>query len=361
MGIMARLFGRVERRESQPFTDAIVSALAAQAGGVSIGDPGGLAALEVAAGLYSRAFADATVEGSPAAVAALTPQVRSLIARDVIRRGESVHLIEVEDGGIRLAPAGSWDVRGNAPEASWWYRADLFGPSGNVTRHVPGAAVVHCRWAVDPSRPWYGISPLGWARLSATLAANLETRLGEEAGGAVAHLLPIPLAEPDGDAADDDTDPLAQIRKDIAAARGRTAVVETTAAGWGEGKAAAPQADWQPRRIGADPPATLAELRSDSGLWVLGACGVPPSLATMPADGTGQREGWRRFLHGSVEPLGKLVAAELSAKLGGPVRLNFDSLFASDLSGRARAFQSMVGGGMDVGKAAALAGLMGAE
>jgi hypothetical protein len=36
-------------------------------------------------------------------------------------------------------------------------------------------------------------------------------------------------------------------------------------------------------------------------------------------------------------------------------------MFASDLSGRARAFQSMVGGGMDVSKAAALAGLMDAD
>ena len=33
-------------------------------------------------------------------------------------------------------------------------------------------------------------------------------------------------------------------------------------------------------------------------------------------------------------------------------------MFASDLSGRARAFQPMVGGGMPVDKAAALAGLM---
>ena len=37
---------------------------------------------------------------------------------------------------------------------------------------------------------------------------------------------------------------------------------------------------------------------------------------------------------------------------------NFDRLFASDLSGRARAFGSMVQGGMDVTKAATLAGLM---
>ncbi len=40
------------------------------------------------------------------------------------------------------------------------------------------------------------------------------------------------------------------------------------------------------------------------------------------------------------------------------MRLTFDGLFAADLSGRARAFQSMVGGGMDVSRAAALAGLM---
>ncbi|MCY4511367.1 MAG: hypothetical protein OXG35_31050 [Acidobacteria bacterium] len=38
--------------------------------------------------------------------------------------------------------------------------------------------------------------------------------------------------------------------------------------------------------------------------------------------------------------------------------MSFDRLFAGDLSGRARAFQSLVGGGMDPGKAAGLAGLM---
>ena len=37
--------------------------------------------------------------------------------------------------------------------------------------------------------------------------------------------------------------------------------------------------------------------------------------------------------------------------------LVWDELRASDLAGRARAFQSMIGGGMDVAKAAALAGL----
>ena len=55
------------------------------------------------------------------------------------------------------------------------------------------------------------------------------------------------------------------------------------------------------------------------------------------------------------------MAQVLSRKFGQEINFNFDRLFASDLQGRARSFQSMVGGGMDVGKAAALAGLMGAE
>ena len=55
------------------------------------------------------------------------------------------------------------------------------------------------------------------------------------------------------------------------------------------------------------------------------------------------------------------VVSELSDKLDSNVTLSFDRMFAFDLSGRARAFQSMVGGGMDVAKAAALAGLMGLD
>ena len=42
----------------------------------------------------------------------------------------------------------------------------------------------------------------------------------------------------------------------------------------------------------------------------------------------------------------------------GDVTLDWSELRASDLSGRARAFQSMVGGGMPVTNAVAIAGLM---
>ena len=64
-----------------------------------------------------------------------------------------------------------------------------------------------------------------------------------------------------------------------------------------------------------------------------------------------------RILHATVKPLARIVSAELAAKLDGDVRLTVDSLFAADLSGQARAFQSLVGGDMAVDKAAELAGL----
>ena len=44
-----------------------------------------------------------------------------------------------------------------------------------------------------------------------------------------------------------------------------------------------------------------------------------------------------------------------------PIALSLDAIGAADLSGRARAFQSLVGGGLDPLKAMTLAGLMDAE
>lgn len=58
-------------------------------------------------------------------------------------------------------------------------------------------------------------------------------------------------------------------------------------------------------------------------------------------------------------PLAGAVQAELRSALSAPeLTLNFDGLFASDLSGRARAFGSMVKAGMATDRAAALAGLL---
>ena len=343
---------RKPERRDQPFTDAITSALFTQATGTTAGDPGAIAALEAAAGLYAHAFAGAIVTPAEAR-AVLTPAVLALIARDLIRRGENVHQVTIEGATLRLQAIGSWDVRGGPREADWWYRCDRFGPSGNSTELVPSSAVVHSRYAIDSARPWFGIGPLGWARSSAALAAGLETRLAEEAAGPVGHVIAVPT---DGGAGGDD-DPLAGLKKDLANAKGRTLIAETTSAGWGEGRAAAPLSDYKPQRFGASPPDALPTLRTDAALSVLAACQVPPALFH-EAQGVAQREAWRRWAMGPLAGLAAIVAAELSLKLDRPIRLGFDQLWAHDLAGRAAAFQKMVAAGLSIERAAALAGVL---
>ena len=339
-----------EPRASGDYTDVLTALLVARADGAPV-DPAATAALETAAGLVARAFSVATVEPRGARTAALTPSVLACIGRELIRRGEAVFALRVALGGVRALPVPHFDVRGGADPDSWWYRIDLPGPDVTSTESVPGAGVLHFRFATDPRRPWEGIAPLAWASSTGRLSGALEQALAGEAAGPFGHLVPLPDVGADK----------AELKADIDSLRGGVKLVDTAASGWGEGRAAAPAGDWKQQRIGADPPAGVVSLRSDAAMAVLAACGVPPPLVA-PGDGTAAREAWRRFLHGTIHPLGAIVAEEAASKLGiDGLSLGFDRLFASDLSGRARAFQSMVGGGMDLAKAAALAGLMDAE
>ena len=348
-------WGRTEKRQQSGggFTDALVAAIVARAGGASVGEPGALGALETSAGLWSRAFASAEVSPS---IAAVTPSVLASVGRELVRRGESLWSITVRRGEIELRPAGSWDIAGGSDPASWIYRLDMHGPSGSETRIYPAASVLHFKYATDPERPWHGISPLGYARATGRLAANLELRLGEEAGARVGYLLPVPADGGDGGA----EDPLASLKADLGALAGNTALVETTAAGYGEGRAAAPQSDWKVQRMGADPPVTLAELRGATAMDVLAACGVPPGLASDKAEGSGQRGAWRRFSVGTVQPVARCVAEELAFKLDVPgLRLHFEGLGAADLAGKARAVGVFVKVGVPLPRALELAGLKG--
>lgn len=347
---------KTEKRAS--YGDSVVSALVAAAQGESVKDAHTTAALEACAALYAAAFAVATVDGAPGMVsAALTPPVRALIARNVIRRGEDLHLLEIQGGDLALLPVGAHDVRGGPDQASWWVRADLFGPSGNITRLVPWEGVLHCRYSVDPSRPWVGVSPLGWASQTGKLAGGLESTLANESAAPSAQVLPVPQDGGD-DEGDEDEDPLHHMKGDLANAKGGVMLVETTAAGWGEGDAAAPRQDWQQHRLGADFPDVLRSTRADVFDAVAAACNVPAALLDKRAEGTSQREALRRFQHVGLAPLGEIIAAELRQKLEAPgLRFDFTPLMASDLAGRARAVGIFVKAGVGKDEALRLAGL----
>ena len=117
-------------------------------------------------------------------------------------------------------------------------------------------------------------------------------------------------------------------------------------------------ATWHKLRIGADPPEALVDQLDKSTAEVYAVAGLNPAIFR-DAQGTAAREAWRQALHGVVAPLGRLFQHELSFKLDAPdLSIDWTELRASDIMGRARAFQSMVGGGMEPERAAALAGLM---
>ena len=336
-------FAKPENREA--YTDAITSALFAAASDGNV-PPSveALGAVEAAAGLWSRAFASATVEPQTAATMPLTPAVLAAIGRGLAVRGEAVFVLAV-NGAVELTQASSWKVSGGARPESWRYEIELALPSGKVAKQtLPADAVLHVRYATRPAAPWAGISPLGMAAETRALATWIERRLAEEASTATSYVLPLP------EAADVD-----KLKADIKGGRGRLHIVDTTSTGWGDGTAAAPQRDWKSNRLGADPPEALGKLRSDVKNDIFGVYGIPSSI-----HGTGgsARESYRQFLSSTIQPLAKLVVEELAVKLDTPtLALDFTELRAADIAGRARAYGVLINAGMPPAEAAEATGL----
>ena len=326
-----------------PYTDAIVSAIIAARGSKPFSSIE-TAAAEIAAGVIGRAFGTSRIDVSWA-----TPAVLTTIARDMILTGESVWVLRMGE----LLPVGTFEIFGRASPKSWRYRVQLHGPSGvTESMSISRDSVLHARYSYDRVHPWTGVGPLQRATYAAELVANIEGSLRGETSGPVGYLLPIPVDGMDST--------VENLKADLASLNGRIAVVETTAAGWGEGRLGAPRADFLPQRIGPNPPPSMPQIHAAIQTAVLAMCGVPVELVA-PSEGTGQREAWRRFLHGTIQPIGSLVATEISRLAGRELEFDHERLFASDIAGRARAFQSLVGAGMTVGQAAAQSGLIAPE
>ena len=343
---------RSERRDSGGnFSDAVVRLIEAQAAGTAA-DASSTAAVEAASGALSRAFASAEVVGEPWAAEAITPGFLAQVGRDLIRSGNSMHVIRMGvDGMVRLIPASSWHWEGSHDPTTWTVRATCYGPSTSATWNLPASGVVFCRWGGTPGQPYVGTGPLSWAHTTARLQSEVERSLADEAQGPLAQMLAIP-----SDGGDDgDGDPLKLLKADIAGARGKALLLETSAAGWGEGRSAAPQRDWQAARLGPMPPESMATIRKDAFEAILSACGTPPSLF-LDSDGTSQREALRRWHLGTVLPLARLLEHELTAKLETPVELKFDS-YALDMVSRATVVAKLAQAGVPMATALDAVGL----
>ena len=355
-------WGRRETRDSGgDFTDAVVRLIEAQAAGTAA-DASSTAAVEAAAGALSRAMASARVEGPSHVLDAVTPGFLAQVGRDLIRSGDSMHVIRVTMAGrVELLPCSSWHFEGSASPDTWTVRATTYGPSTSTTRHLPFAGVVFVKWGSTPGQPYVGIGPTSWAHLTARLQSEAERSIADEAQGVLAQLMSVPESGakvgPDGEV----TDPTAKLRADLASARGKTAFVETTAGGWGGGRGEAPRSDWRASRLGPMPPDSMVRVRSDTFSAVLAATGTPPALFDN-SDGTSQRESFRRYLTLTVQPMARVLARELAHKLDAPgVSLTFDDLYAHDLQGRATAFQKLVKAGVPVTEALTTSGLLASD
>ena len=301
---------RREHRDSGgDFSDAVVRLIEAQAAGTAA-DASSTAAVEAASRALSRAFASAEVVGEPWVAEAVTPGVLAQVGRDLIRSGDPMHVIRMgRDGMVTLIPASSWHWEGTHDPATWTVRATAYGPSTSTTWNLPASAVVFVRWGGTPGQPYVGTGPLSWAHTTARLQSEVERSLADEAQGPLAQLLAIP-----SDGGDDAAgDPLKLLKADIAGARGKALLLETSAAGWGEGRTAAPQRDWQASRLGPMPPESMVRMADAAFARVLAACGTPPSLF-VDSDGTSQREAVRRWHLGTVLPLARRGRARTNGK-----------------------------------------------
>lgn len=353
---------RTERRQSDgSFQEAVLAQIEAEAAGTAA-NYGATAALEATSGATSRAFAAARVDAPDWIAEAVTGDVLAQMGRDLVRRGETLHVIRMGGRqGTYLAPCANWHWEGRSPDPWTWYcRATAYGPSGSRTWYVPQDGVVFVRWGGDPGSPYLGKGPLQYASLTAKLGANAERSLGDEAGGPVAQVVALPIdpgAATDPDSDEEAADPLAALKASVTAARGRALFVETTRDSYGQTATAPPERDWQARRLGPQPTREFVELARDAFERTVAACGASVALFD-DSDGTSKREALRQFHMGTVRPLAVLVQAELSRKLGAEVKLHFDG-YPRDMVSRSQVFSKLTASGeITAQQALEIAGLL---
>jgi len=315
-----RQFLGIEAR-SEPYTDTIVQMLLERATGEVLGIA---AAEEMAAGLLGRSFAAAEVSGSDASM--FPPDVMMTVARDLMLQGESLWRV-----GLPMEWHSSYDFQKNGN-----YLIDSIP--------VQAVNVFHPRYAMDRTTG-RGVSPIDCVPRLRKYLRQVEQVLQQESTAKVGYVIPAPLS---GVA---QSDFIAKFQ----AAKGGAIMAESMAGGYGD-RMNRPLGDYEQKRIGVETPLSVQNQYLEASKTALNVYGVPTSIV-YPTDASSMREGWRIFLHSTIEPLAKIVV-EAARRAEVRIGITFDALMASDIQGRARAFGSLVQGGMDVADAAVATGLL---
>ena len=150
-----------------------------------------------------------------------------------------------------------------------------------------------------------------------------------------------------------------QLTTDLRKSKGGLNLVPSVAsdAAWGMGQESKPADDWVSKRIGMMPPLPMVELRSRAELSILAAAGVPVTVLST-SDGTAKKEDFRRFLHLTLAPVGRIVAQQVGDALDVPgLAFDFSGIGAADIAAKGRVFGQLVSNGVSIADAAEVAGL----
>ena len=323
-------FGTEQRDQS--FTDTVIAEATRQVTNAPA-KAGELAAVEAATGAVGRAFVSAVVSGPGATL--MPSSVAEIAARAMMREGEACFVTI----GTRLVPVATWTIDGGADPEGWRYEVTTGGPSGTDTRTVPASDVLHFRWRVDPKQPWRGRSALELAKLSAATATAHEKQA--ERNGLIPPLWMLPKRGTVS--ADQAKQLMAFIQQAVDNKRGPWLP-------WPDSAGSSPQ----PMNARTDP--GTAQIWSGSARALVEAMGVPSGLFEASTEGTAQRESLRRFAHGTLLPMARIIEAEMALKALA-VSFDFAPLHAADAQGRSRAVKALVDAGMSLADAIEAVGM----
>ena len=281
----------------------------------------GVAAVEAVIGRVVRMMTTARVEGS-LAPRLLTIPVLAMVTRNLMERGESLHLlaptraVQMPRGQMELLPADrGWDVEGGLSPSTWWINATITGAQASVNVQERRQAFLHIVRDPSPNDPSRGVPPLQRANITAIGAMATEDALRREGLQPSAAIIPQPDLG-------DQTEALAEsLRARIEDPRMTLAFPPTTQGGFGSGGVAAPQTDWKPFRLKSEPDENAVKVAGEMQSRVVAALGGHPALlGGAGSTGTVDREARKQLMVTLVQPVGQLIAYEASMLLGEQVR-----------------------------------------
>ena len=272
---------------------------------------------------------------------------------DLVRRlmigGNAIYLIDVDPAGsINLRPASDFKVSGSARRLSYQLELPSPSPTGQpVLRRASADGVVHITVNETSGAPWIGRAPWQCANLSAESLGMIERSLRSDSSIPGGQLLPIP----DG-ASRTAKDAIANA---LSKGQGAISPIETTAGGYGAGHLAAPRDDYDQKRFGATVPEANLKMRDSTSLAILRSYGVSEKIWS--GDGNAMIQSRRELFLDVVEPLGVLVAQELSLKLDSNITLDFTRSNYKDHQRNSRALKTYIDAGLSLAQAAAIIGI----